>query len=122
MVGNVVHHRMFPVLVHMNLGWRWICFLGEGLLRSVGCLVFARIILVEVRVGQDGLLIFLDHQRTGLRGRLVGDPGPEAGRIGLVGHDLYPAVRQLDLVLACGQLTGGVLAMAVVVTCRSSLL
>ena len=95
----------------------------DGLLRlwSVRWLAFARIILVEVGVRQDRLMIFLHYHRTGLRGRLVGNPGPEAGRVRLIGDHLHPAVRQLDLVLACGELTGGVLAMTVVVTCRSSL-
>ena len=70
------------------------------------------------------------------RHTLVGHPGPEAGVVRLVGDNLDqseasiaassrpirahldPAVRQLDLVLALGQLARCVLHVAVVVACQ----
>ena len=47
---------------------------------------------------------------------LVGDPGPEARMVSLIGDDLDAAIRELDLVFSLGQLARGVLHVTVVVT------
>ena len=50
---------------------------------------------------------------------LVGDPWSEAGAVGLVADNLDPAVRQLHLILASGQLALRVLTVSVVVSYTS---
>ena len=49
------------------------------------------------RVVQRLLMLLLRHRHA-----LVGDPRPEPRLVRLITHNLYPAVRQLDLVLPLG--------------------
>jgi hypothetical protein len=73
---------------------------------------------VPLEVGRLEVLVVLGvREVSGVRelARLVGDARSEAVVVRLVGHDLHPAVRQRHLVLALGQVAGGVLHVPVVV-------
>ena len=80
-----------------------------------GIIMLTMMLFMWNRCGKDGWCIHqtCNHPWICL---LVGDPWSEAGAVGLVADNLDPAVRQLHLVLASGQLALRMLTVSVVVS------